>query len=87
MTLEDVNKHRSDIRSPPGSKRRFKRNGVSRAAKLWPNARIPYTISSQYTSHERALLARAVKEVGLISLLNFGQSNCITDGLQLVLRE
>ncbi|VDD96610.1 unnamed protein product [Enterobius vermicularis] len=62
MTLEDVNKHRSDIRSPPGSKRRFKRNGVSRAAKLWPNARIPYTISSQYTSHERALLARAVKE-------------------------
>ncbi|KAK6040559.1 astacin, partial [Cooperia oncophora] len=38
------------------------RNGVSRVAKLWPNARIPYAISPHYTSHERALLARAVKQ-------------------------
>ncbi|RCN32087.1 astacin [Ancylostoma caninum] len=38
------------------------RNGVSRVAKLWPNARIPYAISPHYTPHERALLARAVKQ-------------------------
>lgn len=41
----------------------FQRNGVSRAAKLWPNARIPYAISPHYSPHERALLAKAVKQV------------------------
>uniref|UniRef100_A0A915MNX0 Metalloendopeptidase n=1 Tax=Meloidogyne javanica TaxID=6303 RepID=A0A915MNX0_MELJA len=41
---------------------RSKRNGVSRSQKLWPNGRIPYMISSQYTPHERALLAKAVKQ-------------------------
>uniref|UniRef100_A0A0N5AZI6 Metalloendopeptidase n=1 Tax=Syphacia muris TaxID=451379 RepID=A0A0N5AZI6_9BILA len=59
-TLEDVNKHRSDIRSFFGH--RVKRNGIKRPTKLWPHGRIPYTISSHYTRHERALLARAVKE-------------------------
>jgi hypothetical protein len=41
----------------------MKRNGVSRPQKLWPSARIPYMISSHYTPHERALLAKAVKQV------------------------
>ncbi|KJH42332.1 astacin [Dictyocaulus viviparus] len=40
----------------------LQRNGVSRVAKLWPGARIPYAISPHYTPHERALLARAVKQ-------------------------
>jgi hypothetical protein len=38
------------------------RNGVSRAAKLWPGGRIPYAISPHYNPHERALLARAIKQ-------------------------
>ncbi|VDM37457.1 unnamed protein product [Toxocara canis] len=62
IPLEDVNKHRSDIRGPVASRTRFRRNGVSRMAKLWPHGKIPYAISPHYTSHERALLARAVKQ-------------------------
>uniref|UniRef100_A0A0M3HY88 Metalloendopeptidase n=1 Tax=Ascaris lumbricoides TaxID=6252 RepID=A0A0M3HY88_ASCLU len=62
VRLEDVNHYRSDIRGPVASRRRFRRNGVSRMAKLWPGGKIPYAISPHYTSHERALLARAVKQ-------------------------
>ncbi|CAI5442250.1 unnamed protein product [Caenorhabditis angaria] len=58
IPVEIVNDFKNDIRLP----RRHKRNGVSRAAKLWPNARIPYAISPHYSSHERALLAKAVKQ-------------------------
>ncbi|CAP31996.1 Protein CBR-NAS-7 [Caenorhabditis briggsae] len=58
IPVEVVNDFKSDIRLP----RRHKRNGVSRAAKLWPNARIPYAISPHYSPHERALLAKAVKQ-------------------------
>ena len=63
--------YRSDIRSSQREitddfqgGNRVKRNGVSRPQKLWPNARIPYLISTHYTPHERALLAKAVKQVG-----------------------
>uniref|UniRef100_A0A915B5Y3 Metalloendopeptidase n=1 Tax=Parascaris univalens TaxID=6257 RepID=A0A915B5Y3_PARUN len=62
VRLEDVNHYRSDIRGPTASRTRFRRNGVSRMAKLWPGGKIPYAISPHYTSHERALLARAVKQ-------------------------
>ncbi|CAB3403864.1 unnamed protein product [Caenorhabditis bovis] len=58
IPVEVVNDYKSDIRFP----RRQKRNGVSRAAKLWPGARIPYAISPHYSPHERALLAKAVKQ-------------------------
>uniref|UniRef100_A0A8R1HWL7 Metalloendopeptidase n=1 Tax=Caenorhabditis japonica TaxID=281687 RepID=A0A8R1HWL7_CAEJA len=58
IPVEVVNDYKSDIRLP----RRHKRNGVSRSAKLWPNARIPYAISPHYSPHERALLAKAVKQ-------------------------
>uniref|UniRef100_A0A183C0X1 Metalloendopeptidase n=1 Tax=Globodera pallida TaxID=36090 RepID=A0A183C0X1_GLOPA len=51
--------YQSDIRQ---NTKRSKRNGVSRPAKLWPNARIPYVISTHYSPHERALLAKAVKQ-------------------------
>ena len=51
------------ISGPVASRRRVKRNGVSRVAKLWPSAKIPYAISPHYSAHERALLARAVKAV------------------------
>lgn len=63
--LLKINNHKSDIRSfgsTANDRRRSKRNGVSRPAKLWPGARIPYAISSHYSTHERALLARAVKQ-------------------------
>ncbi|KAF7638068.1 Metalloendopeptidase, partial [Meloidogyne graminicola] len=69
MTLEEKAwVYRSEIRwnlkqnQNSVSNFRTKRNGVSRPQKLWPNARIPYMISSQYTPHERALLAKAVKQ-------------------------
>ncbi|GMT20073.1 hypothetical protein PFISCL1PPCAC_11370, partial [Pristionchus fissidentatus] len=61
IPVEEVNSFRSDIRGPVASRRRHKRNGVSRIAKLWPSGKIPYAISPHYSSHERALLARAVK--------------------------
>ncbi|CAJ0580994.1 unnamed protein product, partial [Mesorhabditis spiculigera] len=56
--IEAVNRYRPDIRNRG---QRHKRNGVSRPTKLWPNSRIPYAISPHYSTHERALLARAVK--------------------------
>ncbi|KAI1728992.1 astacin (Peptidase family m12A) domain-containing protein [Ditylenchus destructor] len=64
---ERVNNYKPDIRSVSKTNKGFihkrvKRNGVSRPSKLWPNGRIPYAISSHYTAHERALLARAVKQ-------------------------
>ncbi|EJW79924.1 hypothetical protein WUBG_09165, partial [Wuchereria bancrofti] len=62
LSLEEVNKHRSDIRGPIASKRRFRRNGINKPAKLWPGGKIPYSISSHYTNLERALLARAIKQ-------------------------
>uniref|UniRef100_A0A915PUI8 Metalloendopeptidase n=1 Tax=Setaria digitata TaxID=48799 RepID=A0A915PUI8_9BILA len=62
LSLEEVNKHRSDIRGPVASKRRFRRNGINKPAKLWPGGKIPYSISPHYTNLERALLARAVKQ-------------------------
>lgn len=68
--MEEINNHKSDIRGPIANRRRFKRNGVSRPAKLWPNARVPYAISPHYSTHERALLARAVKQVRFSSDLH-----------------
>uniref|UniRef100_A0A0K0ECQ1 Metalloendopeptidase n=1 Tax=Strongyloides stercoralis TaxID=6248 RepID=A0A0K0ECQ1_STRER len=61
-TIEVINNYKPDIRGPVASSRRRRRNGVSRLTKLWPSAIIPYAISPHYTSHERALLARAVKQ-------------------------
>lgn len=63
IPIEAVNGYKSDIRGPERDRKRFRRNGVSRPTKLWPHARIPYAISPHYTTHERALLARAVKQV------------------------
>jgi len=60
--IETVNRYKSDIRGPVADIKRFRRNGVSRPTKLWPHARIPYAISPHYSTHERALLARAVKQ-------------------------
>ncbi|CAG9537789.1 unnamed protein product [Cercopithifilaria johnstoni] len=62
LSLEEVNKHRSDIRGPIASKKRFRRNGINKPAKLWPGGKIPYSISPRYTNLERALLARAIKQ-------------------------
>uniref|UniRef100_A0A0K0F6U6 Metalloendopeptidase n=1 Tax=Strongyloides venezuelensis TaxID=75913 RepID=A0A0K0F6U6_STRVS len=62
ISIEAINNYKPDIRGPIASSRRRRRNGVSRPTKLWPNAVIPYAISPHYTSHERALLARAVKQ-------------------------
>ncbi|VDN02114.1 unnamed protein product [Thelazia callipaeda] len=63
IPLEEINKHRSDIRGPVASKKRFRRNGINRPTKLWPGGKIPYSISPHYTNIERALLAKAVKQV------------------------
>lgn len=72
--LEEINNFKTDIRTPnddglPNNimHRRFRRNGVSRPAKMWPHGRIPYAISSHYNAHERALLARAVKQVNQLN--------------------
>ena len=61
--IESINGYKSDIRGPVADSKRFRRNGVSRPTKLWPHARIPYAISPHYSTHERALLAKAVKQV------------------------
>ncbi|PAV82998.1 hypothetical protein WR25_01885 [Diploscapter pachys] len=60
IPVEVINDFKSDIRSFGNT--RHKRNGVSRPTKFWPGARIPYAISPHYSPHERALLARAVKQ-------------------------
>ncbi|WKY05705.1 hypothetical protein Q1695_006141 [Nippostrongylus brasiliensis] len=39
-----------------------RRNGVISGVKKWPNGRIPYVISGQYTERERAVLARSFQE-------------------------
>ncbi|KAI6177537.1 Metalloendopeptidase [Aphelenchoides bicaudatus] len=62
LPVEEINHHRSDIRGPVANQKRFKRNGVSRITKLWPQGRIPYAISPHYSTHERAILAKAVKQ-------------------------
>ncbi|KAI6188682.1 Peptidase M12A and Metridin ShK toxin domain containing protein [Aphelenchoides besseyi] len=62
IPVEEVNHYKTDIRGPYANQRRVKRNGVSRTTKLWPQGRIPYAISPHYSTHERALLARAVKQ-------------------------
>ncbi|VDN54905.1 unnamed protein product [Dracunculus medinensis] len=62
LRLEEVNGYRSDIRSPSPWNKRYRRNGLSRPTKLWPGGKIPYLISPHYTDHERALLAKAVKQ-------------------------
>ncbi|KAH7731762.1 CBN-NAS-7 protein [Aphelenchoides avenae] len=67
--LEEVNRNKPDIRTPYA--KRQKRNGVSRSAKLWPSARIPYAISPHYNTHERALLAKAVKQYHDKSCIRF----------------
>uniref|UniRef100_A0A914HU06 Metalloendopeptidase n=1 Tax=Globodera rostochiensis TaxID=31243 RepID=A0A914HU06_GLORO len=40
--------------------RRF--NGVANVVKKWPNGRIPYVLSLEYSERERAILARAFEE-------------------------
>ncbi|KAM3723215.1 Zinc metalloproteinase nas-7 [Dirofilaria immitis] len=62
LSLEEINNHRSDIRGPAAFNKRFRRNGISKPAKLWPGGKIPYSISPYYTNLERALLAKAVKQ-------------------------
>lgn len=62
LPLEEVNKHRPDIRGPVASRKRFRRNGINRPAKLWPGGKVPYSISPHYTNLERALLAKAIKQ-------------------------
>ncbi|KAI6220104.1 Metalloendopeptidase [Aphelenchoides fujianensis] len=52
IPVEEINKHRPDIRGPYANQRRVKRNGVSRPTKLWPQGRIPYAIRF-YHEHER----------------------------------
>ncbi|KAI6187333.1 Zinc metalloproteinase nas-8 [Aphelenchoides besseyi] len=39
-----------------------RRNGVISIIKKWPQARIPYVLSTQYNERERAVLARAFQE-------------------------
>ncbi|KAI6214298.1 Zinc metalloproteinase nas-8 [Aphelenchoides besseyi] len=39
-----------------------RRNGVISTIKKWPQARIPYVLSTQYNERERAVLARAFQE-------------------------
>src|ERR1700722_16804578 len=71
QTVDVIRHHREQKRSS----RRLKRNGVSRPAKLWPDGRIPYSISPNYSAHERALLARAVKKYHESTCLRFVPRN------------
>uniref|UniRef100_A0AC35U7G6 Metalloendopeptidase n=1 Tax=Rhabditophanes sp. KR3021 TaxID=114890 RepID=A0AC35U7G6_9BILA len=49
----------------------IRRNGVISVIKKWPNGRIPYIISSQYTSAERAVLAKAIQEYHTRTCIRF----------------
>lgn len=69
--LEEINHFKTDIRTVNANNlnnkmhKRIPRNGVNRLSKMWPNGLIPYAISSDYNDHERALLARAFKQVSV----------------------
>ncbi|VDM44031.1 unnamed protein product [Toxocara canis] len=65
---------RGDIRGKAAwsTKRKgVRRNGVVSGVKKWPNARIPYVISSQYNERERAVLARAFQEYHTRTCIRF----------------
>uniref|UniRef100_A0A0N5A331 Metalloendopeptidase n=1 Tax=Parastrongyloides trichosuri TaxID=131310 RepID=A0A0N5A331_PARTI len=49
----------------------IRRNGVISIIKKWPNGRIPYIISSQYTVNERAVLAKAIQEYHTRTCIRF----------------
>ncbi|CEF71114.1 Astacin-like metalloendopeptidase [Strongyloides ratti] len=49
----------------------IRRNGVISIIKKWPNGRIPYIISSQYTVAERAVLAKAIQEYHTRTCIRF----------------
>uniref|UniRef100_A0A0K0E9W9 Metalloendopeptidase n=1 Tax=Strongyloides stercoralis TaxID=6248 RepID=A0A0K0E9W9_STRER len=49
----------------------IRRNGVISIIKKWPNGRIPYIISSQYTIAERAVLAKAIQEYHTRTCIRF----------------
>uniref|UniRef100_A0A0K0G4I8 Metalloendopeptidase n=1 Tax=Strongyloides venezuelensis TaxID=75913 RepID=A0A0K0G4I8_STRVS len=49
----------------------IRRNGVISIIKKWPNGRIPYIISSQYSVSERAVLAKAIQEYHTRTCIRF----------------
>ncbi|PIO71624.1 astacin [Teladorsagia circumcincta] len=40
-------------------------NAIKNRHQLWPNGRIPYTISSQYSSYSRSQIAASMQEYSL----------------------
>ena len=40
----------------------FTRNAIKNKYQLWPNNVVPYTMSSQYSQHERSVIASAFQE-------------------------
>ena len=38
------------------------RNAIKSQRKLWPNCKVPYVISSSYSSYERSVIASAMSE-------------------------
>ncbi|CAJ0942471.1 unnamed protein product, partial [Mesorhabditis belari] len=42
--------------------RRSTRNAIRQTYRRWPNGEIPYTLSSQYGSYARSVIAKAIKE-------------------------
>uniref|UniRef100_A0A914V418 Metalloendopeptidase n=1 Tax=Plectus sambesii TaxID=2011161 RepID=A0A914V418_9BILA len=67
--LYAVNHNKGDIKER--TRKRTRRNGVSRITKLWPAGRIPYAISPKYDLFERALLARAINQYHAKTCIRF----------------
>ena len=51
--IVNVNKDEMDV---------LTRNAIKSQRKLWPNCKVPYVISSSYSSYERSVIASAMSE-------------------------
>ncbi|XP_054717113.1 zinc metalloproteinase nas-7-like [Uloborus diversus] len=55
----------------PLKRPRLKRNAYRNESRLWPKALIPYTIDEAYTSKERAVIEKAMKDIHSLSCIRF----------------
>uniref|UniRef100_A0A5S6QZ76 Metalloendopeptidase n=1 Tax=Trichuris muris TaxID=70415 RepID=A0A5S6QZ76_TRIMR len=83
-SIWEINKFRGDIvgkakrrkQQSPSSYGNVARSGRTGNAYRWPNGRIPYELSSSYSSYERAIIARAMQSYHERTCIRFvGRTN------------
>ena len=62
--IVNVNKDEMDV---------LTRNAIKSQRKLWPNCKVPYVISSSYSSYERSVIASAMSEYHEKTCIKYAQ--------------